>query len=61
MGYIMKYLVRPIQEDHVCDSIFETPSLSEALKKINECNTFEGTRYIIVNCENDQGSKIFKK
>ena len=55
MGNIMtlKYLVRPLDEKNVCDSIYETWSLIEALKKVEEQYKKNETKCIIVSCPED--------
>jgi hypothetical protein len=49
----VKYLVRPLKESNVCDSIFETWNLVEALKKVEEQIEKNETRCIIVSCPDD--------
>lgn len=51
MVMTMKYLVRPVENNCVCDSIFETTNLSEALKKVNQQYNENETRCIIVSCQ----------
>ncbi len=48
----IKYSVRPLEEDIVTESIFETFSLSEALKKVDEQYQESNMKCIIVQCEN---------
>jgi hypothetical protein len=52
MGYSMnvKYLVRPLSESRVCDSIFETWNIIEALKKVEEQYEKNDIRCVIVSC-----------
>ena len=58
MGYLMKYLVRPIEKNNVCDSIFETMSLIEALEMVEEQNKKCNTKYIIVSDPDDDFNNI---
>ena len=50
MGIIMKYLVRPIYEKEVFDSIFETWNIVDALKKVEEQYQKNEIKCIIVGC-----------
>ena len=54
----MKYLVRPIEKNNVCDSIFETMSLIEALEMVEEQNKKCDTKYIIVSDPDDDFNNI---
>ena len=54
----MKYLVRPIEKNNVCDSIFETMSLIEALEMVEEQNKKCNTKYIIVSDPDDDFNNI---
>jgi len=58
MGKFMKYLVRPIEKNNVCDSIFETMSLIEALEMVEEQNKKCDTKYIIVSDPDDDFNNI---
>jgi hypothetical protein len=49
----VKYLVRPLSESNVCDSIYETWNLIEALKKVEEQYEKNETKCIIVSCPED--------
>jgi hypothetical protein len=46
----MKYNVRLLENDCVCGSIFETGSLSEALKILEQQKTCNDKKYIILSC-----------
>ena len=46
----IKYSVRPLKEDVVVESILDTYSLIEALKKVDEQYQADSTRCIIVQC-----------
>ena len=58
MGNIMKYLVRPLNKDSVCESIFETVSLIEALEMVEEQNKKCNTKYIIVSNPDDEFNNV---
>lgn len=49
----MKYLVRPFNDNGVCDSIFETWNIVEALKKVEEQYQKYETKCIIVSCRDN--------
>jgi hypothetical protein len=58
----MKYLVRPVKENYVCDSIFETVSLIEAVRKVQEQFEEKESRCIIVSCPGEMlGPSNFQK
>jgi hypothetical protein len=49
----VKYLVRPLSESNVCDSIFESWNFFEALKKVEEQYEKNETKCVIVSCPGD--------
>ena len=49
----IKYSVRPLKEDVVAESIFDTYNLFEALKKVDEQYIATKTRCVIVPCNSD--------
>lgn len=53
----IKYSVRPLNQDIVAESIFDTYNLIEALKKVDEQYITTKTRCVIVQC-NPEVSKL---
>jgi hypothetical protein len=57
----MRYNVRLLEDDCVCESIFETSNLNEALKIVEQKNVFNGKKYIILSCPNGAFTSIKKQ
>jgi hypothetical protein len=45
----MKYLVRPVEDNCVCDSIYETNNISDAMKMVNKQYIEKDTKCIIIS------------
>lgn len=52
----MKYVVRPLIDNFVCDSVFETKSFPKAIEKVEEKFNETQTRCVIVTYKDDRSN-----